>query len=339
VTDTAIRTMASDHSFHVVVSILNWNAAATTLSCLHSVLRQEQHGLRVELVVVDNGSTPADRDLLRNGLPGSVHLLRMDHNTGFAAGHNVVIREALKRGADFIWLLNNDAQVTDAALARLVDFMQRHPECGCVSPAIHAVHDASLVDFCGAWHDWAALESRRPNDPAVVRRMEQNAPDQMWNHGTAPLLRLSALAEVGMLDERYFAYYEDDDLGVRLSHGGWMNQMCHEASVRHERRTSILAERPAYYFHLMARNAFLFWERYTPAPHRRGLRRRLLCRALIEAAKLRDRGYGDKAAACLSGAVDGLAGRSGPPRLDARPPAWIKLAARAPYRLLKPLAD
>ncbi len=331
--------MASDNLPHVVVSVLNWNAASTTLSCLRSLLRQAQPDMRVELVVVDNGSAEADLDVLRAGLPSGVRLLRLDHNTGFAGGHNVVIRDALSRNADFIWLLNNDTQVADSALARLVDFMQRHPRCGCVSPVIHALHDDRLVDFCGAWHDWAALESRRPSDPAIARRMEQTAPEQMWNHGTAPLLRLRALAAVGMLDERYFAYYEDDDLGVRLSRGGWMSQVCHEANVRHERRTAILAERPAYYFHLMARNAFLFWEGHTLAPHRRGLRRRLLCRALIEAAKLRERGYGDKASACLTGAVDGLAGRSGPPRLDATPPAWITLAARAPYRLLKPLAD
>lgn len=324
---------------HVIVSVLNWNAASATLACLHSLLQQDTQGLRVELVVVDNGSAAADLEALRAALPRGVRLLRLDHNTGFAAGHNVVIREALEQGADFIWLLNNDAQVADSALARLVDFMQRHPGCGSVSPIIHALHDADLVDFCGAWHDWAALESCRPNDPAVVHRMELTAPEQMWNHGTAPLLRLRAIAAVGMLDERYFAYYEDDDLGVRLSRGGWMNQVCHEASVRHERRTAILAERPAYYFHLMARNAFLFWEVHTLAPHRHGLRRRLLCRALIEAAKLRDRGYADKAAACLTGAIDGLAGRSGPPRLGRKPPAWITLAARVPYRLLRPLAD
>jgi GT2 family glycosyltransferase len=324
---------------HVIVSVLNWNAAPTTLACLKSVIAQSTTGMAVELIVVDNGSEPNDWQALQAGLPAEVRTVRLDRNTGFAAGHNVVIREALARQADFIWLLNNDTIIPAGTLEELVVFMQRHPRCGCVSPFIYALHDDSLVDFCGAWHDWEALESRRPNDPARTRDMEQASPEQMWNHGTAPLFRLEALHSVGVLDERYFAYFEDDDIGVRLSRQGWLNQICHDTRIRHARRTMPATERPAYYFHLMARNSYLFWGQYTPTPLRRGMRRRLLCRALIEAAKLRDHEFPDKADACLTGAIDRLAGRSGPSRFGARPPAWIALAARMPYRILKRLAD
>jgi len=321
----------------VFVSILNWNAAETTLTCLTSVLQAGPVGFDITYYVVDNGSEENDWQILSKKLPAKVHAIRLNQNIGFAGGHNVIIRKAIEENVNFIWLLNNDTIAPVGTLEQLLAFMQREQRCGSVSPVIRALHDETVIDFCGAWHDWNALESRRPNDCDVTRRMEERTPEALWNHGTAPLFRVSALNEIGVLDERYFAYFEDNDIGVRLSRGGWLNRVCYDARVQHARRISILVERPAYYFYLMTRNAFAFWEQHTAAQFRHGLRRRLLCRALVEAAKLRERGFQGKSDACLIGAVDGLAGRRGPPELNRQPPFWIAMASRLPYRLLKPL--
>jgi len=323
----------------LIVSILNWNAAQTTLSCIHSVLAADCRGYHIEIVVVDNGSLEEDFAILKSGLKSvDVRIIRLPHNIGFAAGHNVVIREALAENADFVWLLNNDTLVLTDTLVRLLEFMGNEQACGAVSPVIHALHDASVMDFCGARHDWAALLSLRPSHVNEACRMEAISPREMWLHGTALVLRIAALRQIGLLDEAYFAYYEDDDIGVRLARAGWVNRMCFDATIRHNRRVSILAERPDYYFYLMARNSLLFWGRHAQGVHRKRLKLRLVTRSLIEAARLRARGMKNKSDACLVGTIHGLTNQAGPPVFDSLPPLWISLASRfIPYRVLRHL--
>ncbi|HSV54429.1 MAG TPA: glycosyltransferase family 2 protein [Burkholderiaceae bacterium] len=324
----------------VVISVLNWNAAHATLRCLDALkqlLPCSAGCASVQVVVLDNGSREDDWAALRDGVdPRWVLLLRQQENLGFAGGHNLVIRRAMADAADYAWLLNNDAVVSPDTLSKLLQRMAADAACGAVSPVIFASHDETLVDFCGAMHDWRRLESVRPGTPEHAASLQSSFPQDMWVHGTAVLYRLSSLAEAGVFDEGMFAYYEDDDLGVRLSSLGWSSQVVFDTVIRHDRSAALLDERPSHFFYLMARNGFRFWLRHTARPHRRLIRLRLLSRSLLIAAKLRERGFPEKCNACLLGAWDGLRGRSGPPRLAEQAPRWLVLASFFfPYRLQK----
>jgi len=320
----------------VFVSILNWNGAALTIRCLRSVLGSENPDFDIRVWLIENGSSDEDVAMLLEGIATMpVEIVRLARNVGFAAGHNLVIEKALACGAEWIWLLNNDSVVHPGTLARLVTLMRNEPRCAAVSPVIYSLQDRSIMDFCGAWHDWQRLVTLRPNRIDEARQLQQSTPRELWVHGTAPLLRVSALRDVGLFDESYFAYFEDDDLGVRLARAGWMSRVCYEAEILHARRVQQHTERPAYFFYLMARNSFAFWVRYAPRSGRLPLRVRLLCRQLIEASQLRRRGCDDKTAACLLGTAHGLSGRLGPPQMQGSPPLWLSLMSRVPHRLLK----
>lgn len=324
----------------VVISVLNWNAAHATLRCLDALKQLVPYSAgcaSVQVVVLDNGSREDDWAALQDGVDTRwVRLLRQHENLGFAGGHNLVIRRALADGVHFAWLLNNDAMVSPDTLNKLLLHMAADTRCGAASPVIFASHDDTVVDFCGAMHDWRRLESVRPGSREHAAALQSSSPQDMWVHGTAVLYRLQSLAEAGEFDDGMFAYYEDDDLGARLSRLGWSSQVVFDTTIRHDRSTSILEERPIYFFYLMARNSFRFWLRHTARPHRRLIRLRLLSRSLLVAAKLRERGFPEKCNACLLGAWDGLCGRSGPPRLAGRAPRWLVLASFLfPYRLQK----
>jgi GT2 family glycosyltransferase len=318
----------------IVVSILNWNDAQATLACLHT-LRQMQAvtPAQVDIVVMDNGSAQADWQMLRDGVDApSVRLLRQEQNLGFSGGHNIVIRQALADGADFVWLLNNDALVAPDTLIRLLAHLDSDARCGAISPMIVGLHDVNDTDFCGAMHDWRALTSIRPETAEESAQLHARHPDDMWLHGTAVLYRAQALTETGLLDEGMFAYFEDDDFGARLSRKGWRCKVAFDARIQHEQST--WEQRPPYYFYLMTRNGIRFWLRHTPKPYRRLLRARLLSRALLSSANLRQGGYADKSRACLLGAWDGLRDVSGPPRTGVAPPLWLTLASyMAPYHV------
>lgn len=296
-----------------------------TAECVASVLKLERDpGLRLEVVVIDNASAPDDWETLQASLdPSQVTLLRQARNLGFAGGHNVAIRHAARRGADYVWLVNSDALLEPDTMSKLVGLMEANPRCGSVSPVVRALHDSEHMDFCGARRDWSKLDSVRPTTIEAARALEAAHPDDMWLAGTVVMFRVAALAQVGELNEKLFAYFEDDDIGVRLSRGGWSNRLAFDAVARHAQPD--VKERAPHYFYLLYRNSILFWAEHTPARYRRFLRLRLIDRALFTANRLYDRGLDKKAEACLLGVLDGLQGRGGPVDLARRPPLAIRL--------------
>ncbi|MBB3117076.1 glycosyltransferase [Pseudoduganella violacea] len=304
----------------ILISILNWNTAGKTLDCVASLRRQSlPPGQQADILVIDNGSEAADYAQLVQGLDAQpVQLHREAANRGFAGGHNLAIRRAQEQGYDFIWLMNSDAVVAgNDVLAHLLEVADADPRCGAVSPLLADMEDRNKIHFYGAFHDWEQRISRRPRSVDDARRLAGQMPLNQWVPGTAVLLRLAALAQTGPLDERMFAYYEDDEIGARLAAHGWTSAVAYEASVQHampKRET----DRPAYYFYLIARNYLIFWHGSTPPAHRKLLLLKLLDYALFDVNRLRHRGFEQHAEAALLGVQDFLQQRFGPPDLKRR---------------------
>ena len=313
-----------------MISILNWNSAEVTLECLASLAAMRvDPAISVSIVVIDNGSAELDYLQLQQGIDQKkVRLLRQETNLGFAGGHNLAMRIALDQGMDFIWLVNSDAVIDPDCLNQLVTLMHERPDCGATSPVVVALDDDHEIDFCGARHNWQKMETERPAGLIEARRWEQETPDTMWAAGTVVLYRVAALKQIGMLDARLFAYYEDDDIGERLAHAGWRSLIAFDARARHLRYLYDVHHRPPYYFYLMTRNGILFWLKHTPAPFRRRIRLRLLDRSLFLANILLSKSQPEKARACMLGALDGMLGKGGPPRLERHVPRLVELLRR-----------
>lgn len=302
----------------VLISILNWNGAAQTLDCVHDLLRQQlPEGASTDILVIDNGSAQADADALARGLENlPVALRRETVNHGFAGGHNLAVARALDEHYDFLWLVNSDAVMGSGdVLARLLVLMAVDGRCGAASPLLAILDQPEKVYFCGNFHDWNRLDTHRARNVDDARATAERRLAQQWVPGTAMLLRTRALREAGKLDERMFAYYEDDELCARLAAHGWHSAVAYDARVLHAmpRRET---DRPPYYFYLMARNHLLFWDGSTPPPHRRRLGLKLLDRALYDVNRLYYRGYPEQAQAALLGIEDFLRRRHGRPVLD-----------------------
>ena len=311
---------------HVIISILNWNSASLTMKCIESLLALEPAvSCRTEIVVTDNGSHEMDYATLQTALDGlPVSLIRNRSNLGFAGGHNGMIEVAIKGNADFVWLVNSDAEVTPTSLNRILRLMESDRQCGAASPVI-LVPGSDRIDFCGARHDWKKLGSVFSESVEETLKMEATYPDDMWLMGAAVMFRISALRQTGVLDDRLFAYFEDDDIGARLSKAGWTSRMALDASVFHPHSNTRLKDRPAYYFYLMARNSFRFWSAHTPAPYRSLLRLKLIDRSILVANRLHSQSCPDKADACLLGVYDGQRGTIGKWQLERRVPVIMRL--------------
>ncbi|WP_165390809.1 glycosyltransferase family 2 protein [Pseudoduganella lutea] len=302
----------------ILVSILNWNGAVQTIDCVRDLLRQQlPGGATADILVIDNGSAPPDTETLVQGLAGMpVALHREAVNHGFAGGHNLAVDRALDEGHDFLWLVNSDAVMGGSdVLAQLLALMAADGRCGAASPLLAILDQPEKVYFCGNFHDWARLDTHRASNVDDARATARQRLAQQWVPGTAMLLRMDALRDAGKLDERMFAYYEDDELCARLAAHGWHSAVAYDARVLHAmpRRET---DRPPYYFYLMARNYLIFWQGSTPPAHRRRLALKLLDRALYDVNRLYYRGFPEQARAALLGVEDYLRRRHGRPALD-----------------------
>jgi GT2 family glycosyltransferase len=310
----------------VLISILNWNGAAKTLKCLHSI-RDEGALAAVDatVLVIDNGSGAEDVALLQPivAMPNVV-LKSIPTNLGFTGGHNISIELAAREGYDFIWLLNNDVVVQPGTLNELVTVLKGNAQCGAVSPVVRDESARDSVVRCVNTHDWDQRTHDRIVSLEAAQRFQAEQPESVWVDGTAVLFRVAALKDTGVLDDRLFAYYDDNDIGVRLMSKGWFSQCAFNATIFHEVKKTY-DEFPLYLFYLLQRNEMLFWSKHAPARHRRMLLLKMIDKGLFDANRMYAKGMPKQGDAILLGAWDFLVGRFGPPRHQAKVPLTMRI--------------
>lgn len=319
------------HNGRILISILNWNGLPNTLACLSGLGLDREHAW--DVVVIDNGSAEDPSAVLLKQFP-TVECVRLTHNYGFTGGQNYGMQLALDRGYEAVMLLNNDCAISDLAMEELLTHLRSHSQVAAVSPLIYCAENRAKPQIVAAWFDWAAHRSVRPSSPDVVRpaAMPTMLP------GTALLLRCSVLEQIGLLDARYFAYYEDNDLSARIAAHGYRAEFCPAASAWHSSRS--VSEYSAMAIYLSARNMWLFWRTHTPAPLQTGLFRHLLAQSLYEIALLKKAGAHAKCAAVVAGFWDAQRRRTGAPPSQMRSPAVLRMVmCGAPYLLFEFLND
>lgn len=249
----------------VFVCLISWNRRDETLSCLRSVLTQNYPNLRV--IIVDNGSTDGSLSTLR-GLGDQVDLIEHQENLGFTGGCNAGMRHALARNADYVWLLNTDSECDEGTLSQLIAYAEARPEIGMVSPII-ADRRSGKDNYALGCLDLRTGNYQETADPDEAEVLQRCYPQQVVLKGTALLMKRNLIERVGFLDERFFAYCEDNDYSVRCASAGFRAECVTTARVYHDEGPQLAGDpwRKPYAFHYAVRNGILFWRK-----HRRGLK-------------------------------------------------------------------
>jgi GT2 family glycosyltransferase len=315
----------------VTISILHWNDEAATDQCLASVLADPYQPRKI--VVTDNGSTAALSARIKDKYP-SVIFLRNSENLGFAGGHNQLLRDpAILGDSSYVWILNNDAVIVPGCLQTLVTTSSAQPNMGLASPSICYTHAPEEIEFLAASVDFSNWTNQRLRDPQVISDICKNDAAKIWLAGTALLISRRALAAGMLFDERYFAYYEDNDISIQSIRHGLVNMPVAAAKILH-RAPADNTERAAYYHYLMSRNSWLFWRKHLRQPRQlAALYFEYMARTIISAAQLLPSSP-SKSSAVIRGAYDALTGKTGrPPGLGAGYPRWaLKALLFAPYK-------
>jgi len=286
----------------VYAVILNWNRCEDTLACLASLSRLDYPNLRV--LLVDNGSSDGTPEAVARQFP-DVEVIVNESNLGFAAGCNVGLRHALERGADYIFLLNNDTLVDPAALNHLIALSG--PNVGIVAPKIYYAADPTRIWSVGGMRHPLTLEKTGDGRGQIDVGQWDDVMERDYLVGCALLLSRRLLTEVGLFDERFFMYYEDSDLSLRARQAGFRLLLSPQARVWHKVAVSSGGSDSPNERYWMARSSVLFF-----CKHVRGLRWLIVWpyrtgSAIKTVLRLIWHGQGRSARAYLRGLRDGLA--------------------------------
>ena len=219
----------------VTVSIVNTNNRDLLQACLESLFAQTGDALRMEVYVVDNVCTDGSKEMVQARFP-SVKLICNVEREGFGANHNKVLRVAKGR---YSLVLNEDTVILDRAIEKMVAFADEHPEAGIVGPKT-LNPDGSLQDTCVRFPTLSLYARyiflQRFSGyciGAYGAEIHDTAADVEWLRGSCLLVRDTALEKVGLLDERFFIFYEETDWCYRMRQAGWRNVLCPTAQIIH----------------------------------------------------------------------------------------------------------
>ncbi len=237
----------------VSIIILNWNRFQDTFECLRSV--NELDYPNYNIIVVDNASSDGSAEKIKNLFP-QITLIKNEKNLGFAGGNNVGIKYALKDGAEYVWLLNNDAVVEKDSLSSLVHKAEDNPSIGMVSPLIYYYSDKNKIQFCGSIankNTFSVIPLRSLQDLDKFKEQAMS----LW--GTALLVNRSVITKIGGLGEKFFAYGEDTDFSIRAIDAGYIPAVDVQSKVYHKNEYLDPDKLPLHYFFYKGRNEFLLW--------------------------------------------------------------------------------
>lgn len=222
------------------IVIVSWNCRDYLHRCLESL---ETAGATeiAEIVVVDNASSDGSQEMVKSQFP-FVSLQALDRNVGFAAANNMAMRCAK---TPYILLLNPDTEVVGQAIQELVSFMDRRPEVWAAGPLFlnsDKTPQRTGVRFPSLWNmivETLFVDRLFPRSRLFGRHRELYADDTRpravdYVQGACLIVRsYMVLRNVGLLDDKYFMYFEETDWCYRMKKIGGQVWICPYATVVH----------------------------------------------------------------------------------------------------------
>jgi GT2 family glycosyltransferase len=217
------------------------------------------------------GGGVLEKERLLETLPSAKRavLVKSLENLGFAGGNNVAVRYALKRGADYIWLLNNDTVIVRDTLSKLILFLEDNRSYQGATGQIRYYDQPDHVWNCGGYLKWYGVQRYNHADADIARVPQSGFERISFVTGCAPLFRSQLFRTAGLLSDRYFWGTEDIEFSQRLRNAGQAIACVYGSVVYHKVSRSI-AEDPRemkigmIYYHYLGVfiNMRYYWPRH-----------------------------------------------------------------------------
>jgi GT2 family glycosyltransferase/lipopolysaccharide/colanic/teichoic acid biosynthesis glycosyltransferase len=268
--EAALRVGAEEDPVTVSIVIVTYNSSRVIGACLDSLAADCAAGL-AEVIVVDNASADDSVAVVRRDYPWAA-LIAGRENLGYSKGVNLGIQHARGR---FLLILNPDTVVRRGTLRRLIDFAEKTPDAGVIGPRL-VFHDGTVQLSCRRFYTFRVLLLRRtplgrifPRARALREHLmldfDHDATREVdWVLGAAMFVRREAVDNVGMMDERFFLYFEDVDWCYRMKQRGLKVYYLADAVIEHgyKRESAQAVLNRSFAAHLVS--LFRYYEKWNP---------------------------------------------------------------------------
>jgi GT2 family glycosyltransferase len=222
--------------FPLLIIILNYRTPELTIDCLRSLQKEVRSLPGTRVIVSDNASGDGSVEQIQAAITDAnwdewVTLLPLDRNGGYAFGNNAAIRLGLESTTppSYFLLLNPDTIVRPGALKALVDFMDSHPHTGIAGSRLEdpdGTPQHSAFRFHTFWSELdcslrSCVVSKLLANWIVAPPISEQACLTDWVAGASMVIRREVFASVGLLDEKYFLYFEEVDFCLQAKKAGW----------------------------------------------------------------------------------------------------------------------
>lgn len=263
----------------VGICTVNWNGKQDTLDFLQSLKTLDTSSLDIKVFVTDGGSTDGSVEAI-SSLPvyksTSVQIIRKSQNRGSAGGYNDSAKEALKWGADYILLINNDTLIKDKNLLQeLIKTMNSDPKIGLVTPKIYfapgfeyqqdrgykKTDQGNVLWYAGGSVDWANIGSHHRGIDEIDTGKYDIVEETGFTNGACVLVKKDVFDKGIFWDEGLFAYMDDNDFQEKVKRAGFKIYYDGQTSLFHKvSRTATIGSPFSDY--MITRNRLIFGFRY-----------------------------------------------------------------------------
>lgn len=267
--------------YDVSIVIVNYNTCELLEACLTSLLTSLVN-VHFEIWVVDNASSDGSADMVENRFP-LVHCIRNSVNLGFARANNKAMCQVAGR---YVVLLNSDTIMIPMALETIVSFMDKHQGVGiCGGQLLN--QDGSLQNSIASIPSLAtellnkSLLRRFFPNKYLGKELHIEHPLEVESIiGACMVVSRAAIEDVGLLDERYFFFFEETDWCLSMRKAGWKVFFHPHAKIFHLQGGSAkkvpIPVRIEYW-----KSRYLFFHKHLPASRFMLLRMGLIIRLLL----------------------------------------------------------
>jgi GT2 family glycosyltransferase len=212
----------------VYLIVVNYNGVKYLKTCLSSI--EKQTYTNCETIVVDNASTDNSEEYIKQYFP-KITFIQARRNLGFAGGNNLAIKLALDQKADYVFLVNNDTELKNDLVEKLIKTGESDDSIGIVGPVVFDLKNKTSLQEMGMAIDKFGY--------ALALKSSSDADCVFFVSGCAMMIKSELISRMGFFDESYFMFAEDLDLCWRSRLAGYKIIVNENARIYHASGGSI----------------------------------------------------------------------------------------------------
>lgn len=255
------------------IIILHYGKIQYTLDCLSSLNNEIKKEKLIHTIVVANSDNGIRRELSYK-YP-EVELINNENNQGFSQGNNIGMKRALQLNCENIILINNDAEVQEGLIQKLSNYISSNTQIGLISPKVYFYpgneyypkkytkkQKGKVIWYAGGKIDWNnCYASHAGVDEADCGQYDKIS-ETDFATGCCMAIHKSVIEKIGLLDEKYFLYYEDVDFSIRAKRAGFKVVYFPESHLWHKNAASSGKPGSPLHIYYQTRNRIYFGFKY-----------------------------------------------------------------------------